>query len=139
MNNVSLIGRLVRDPELRFIASSGMAVCNFTLAVDKGLSKQKKEEMEAKGQPTADFPRIIVWGKTAENCANYLSKGKQVAITGSIQTSTFKTDSGETRYSVDVNAQNVQFLEPVSKTNNQESQQEYGEITNAEDDDDIPF
>ena len=72
MNNVVLIGRLTRDPELRYIPNSGTAVSTFTLAVDKNLSRDKKQEMEAKNQPTADFIRIVVWGKQAENCANYL-------------------------------------------------------------------
>ena len=86
MNNVVLIGRLTRDPELRYIPNTGTAVSTFTLAVDKGLSREKKSEMELKNQPTADFINIVVWGKVAENCANFLTKGKLVGVSGRIQT-----------------------------------------------------
>lgn len=83
MNKVVLIGRLTKDPDLRY-TQSGMAVCQFTLAVNKNLSKDKKEEMEAQNKPTADFPRIIVWGKMGENASRYLKKGSQCAIDGAI-------------------------------------------------------
>ena len=124
MNSVILIGRLTRDPELRYIPNSGTAVTNFTLAVDKGLSKEKKEEMEAKNMQTADFIRITVWGKMAENCANYLAKGLLTAVQGRIQTRTYE-DNGEKRYAVDVVATNVEFLEwKDSKRNNQQGNQQ---------------
>jgi len=74
INNVNLVGRLTKDPELKYIPGSGTAVTNFTLAIDRGLSKDKKKELEAQGKPTADFIRTVVWGKQAENCANYLKK-----------------------------------------------------------------
>ncbi|BEP30412.1 single-stranded DNA-binding protein [Helicovermis profundi] len=145
MNSVVLIGRLTRDPELRFVAGSGRAVANFTLAVNKNLSKEKKREFEEKGTPTADFIRIVVWGKQAENCANFLAKGRLVAVNGSISTSSYKTNTGETRYSTDVLANNVEFLEwgdkkaaPVKK-----DEFSYGaepdNFQAVEDDDDIPF
>jgi single-strand DNA-binding protein len=148
MNNVVLIGRLTRDPELRFIAGSGMAVANFTLAVDKGLSQSKKKELEQQGKPTADFIRIVVWGKQAENCANFLAKGRLVAINGSIQTSTYKSNTGETRYSTDVLANRVEFLEWGEKkgtTPQNNDNFSYPTFDNSpdfqsiEDDDDIPF
>lgn len=109
MNNVNLIGRLVRDPELRYIPS-GTAVTKFTLAVDKNLSREKKQEAESKGQPTADFINIVVWGKQAENCANFLVKGRQVAIQGRIQSGSYEKD-GTRVYTTDVVASNVEFLE----------------------------
>ena len=90
MNNVVLIGRLTRDPELRYIPNSGTAVSTFSLAVDKNLSRDKKAEMESKNQPTADFIRIVVWGKQAENCANYLAKGRLVAVQGRIETGSYE-------------------------------------------------
>ncbi len=111
MNNVVLIGRLTKDPELRYIASTGNATTRFTLAVDRNLSKDKKQEMESKGQPTADFIQITVWGKQAENCANYLSKGRLVAVQGRIQTGSFEGQDGQRRYTTEVVASNVQFLE----------------------------
>ena len=135
MNNVVLVGRLVRDPELRFVAGSGRAVTNFTLAVDKNLSKDKKKEFEEKGQATADFIRIVVWGKQAENSANYLSKGRLVAVNGSITTSSFKTNTGETRYSTDVLANNVEFLEWANTNNKSSDVEDFQSI----DDEDIPF
>jgi len=103
MNSVCLVGRLTRDPELRFIAGSGRAVANSAIAVDKeGLSKEKREEMQAKNIPTADFPTFVVWGKNAENMAQLCKKGTLISITGSIQTSSYKTNSGETRYRTDI-------------------------------------
>ncbi len=146
MNHVVLIGRLVRDPELRFIAGSGRAVANFTLAVDKGMSREKKAELQAQGKPTADFIRVVAWGKTAELCANYLTKGSQAAVQGSINTGQYKTQSGETRYTTDVVANNIEFI--GSRTDNRQSGQsdefslggmDTSDFQAIEDDDDIPF
>jgi single-strand DNA-binding protein len=148
MNQVVLIGRLVRDPELRFIAGSGRAVANFTLAVDKsGLSRDKKAEMQAQGKPTADFIRIVAWAKTAELCANYLSKGSQVAVHGSINTGQYKTQSGETRYTTDVIANSVEFIGSRNENRQQTGQgddfsmggMDTSDFQAIEDDDDIPF
>lgn len=145
MNSVVLIGRLTRDPELRFIAGSGRAVANFTLAIDRNLAKDKKAEMQSKGLPTADFIRVVVWGKQAENCASFLAKGRLVAINGSIQTSSYKTNTGETRYSTDVLANRVEFLEWGDKKQDNGSSDNFNygidpsEFQAIEDDDDIPF
>lgn len=144
MNNVVLIGRLTRDPELRYIPS-GTAVTRFSMAVDKGLSREKKQEMEAKNQPTADFINIVVWGKMAENCANYLQKGKLVGVNGRIQTGSYEKD-GVRRYTTDVVANQVEFLE-WGDTNNSKSQgdshvdSDFGGIEgfHPTDNDDIPF
>lgn len=110
MNIAILIGRLTRDPELKYLANTGTPVATFTLAVNRELSKEKKQEMESKGQPTADFINIVVWGKQAENCANYLAKGRLVAIQGRIQSRSWKTENGR-RYATEVVANQVQFLE----------------------------
>jgi single-strand DNA-binding protein len=143
MNNVALIGRLVRDPELRFVPGNGMAVANFTMAIDKGLTKAKKEEFEAAGKPTADFVRIVVWGKQAENASQYLAKGKLCAIQGSIQSGSYKTTSGETRYTTEVLANRVEFLEWGEKTDKSSDDVYFGgkgyEEYQAADDDDVPF
>ncbi len=143
MNNVTLIGRLARDPQLRIIPGSGMKVGNFTIAIDKGLSREKKAEFEAQGKPTADFPRIVVWGKQAENCSQYLAKGILVAIQGSIQTSSYKSNSGETHYTTEVLASRVEFLERNDKSGNSENDDfSFGnpeDYQNIEDDDDVPF
>ena len=116
MNNVVLIGRLCADPELKYTLS-GVATCSFRLAVDRGLPKDKKQEMESKGQPTADFINIVVWGKQAENCANYLKKGSLAAVQGRIQTRSYETKDGTKRYITEVVAIRVEFLEWVEKDN----------------------
>ncbi|PID82936.1 MAG: single-stranded DNA-binding protein [Clostridiales bacterium] len=128
MNNVVLTGRLVRDPELRFISGSGMAVAQFTIAVDKNLSRDKKQQFEAQGKPTADFIRIVVWGKQAENCNSYLSKGRKVAINGSISTSSYVNKNGETVYTTDIIARNVEFLERMERRDSGVSQDSFGEL-----------
>lgn len=101
MNNVVLIGRLTRDPEVRY-TSSQMAVCHFSIAVDRPRSQNKEQ--------TADFIRITVFGKQAENCGRYLAKGRQVGIQGRIQTGSYKNKDGQTVYTTDVIANNVEFL-----------------------------
>ncbi len=111
MNSVVLIGRLVRDPELRVVPATGTSVVKFTLAIDKELTREKKQEFMDSGKPTADFIRVVVWGKQADACHNYLSKGKLVAVQGSIQSSSYKAQNGEVRYSTDVIASKVEFLE----------------------------
>lgn len=111
MNCVVLIGRLTREPELRYLPNTGTPVANFTLAVDKNLSKEKKQEVEAQGQPTADFINIVVWNKSAENVANYLSKGLKVAIQGRLQSRYYEAKDGGRRHVTEVVAERVEFLE----------------------------
>ena len=152
MNSVVLIGRLVRDPELRYIPSTGKAVANFTLAIDKGLSRDKKQEMEARNQPTADFIDIVVWGAQAENSANYLKQGLQVAVQGRIQTGSYDDKQGVRRKTFDIVAERVEFLEWGEGNNNAGMQQQrpvqnqpvnndFGGIEgfHPTDNDDIPF
>ena len=121
MNNVVLIGRLTRDPELRYIPNTGTAGANFSLAIDKQVSKEKKEEMESKGQPTADFINIVVWGRQAENCANYLAKGRLTAVQGRLQSRTYDAKDGSKRYITEVVAEKVQFLEWGDENQNTQS------------------
>lgn len=143
LNNVVLIGRLTRDPELRYIPNTGTPVSTFSLAVDKQLSKEKKQEMEAKGQPTADFINIVVWGKQAENCANYLAKGRLTAVQGRIQSRSYDAKDGTRRYVTEVVAERVQFLEwgNENNTNFGSSDSDFSGIDGFEpiDDDNIPF
>ena len=114
MNRVILIGRLVRDPELRYTQSQ-QAVCTFTLAIDKKLSRERRSELEASNRPTADFPRITVWGRQAETASTYLKKGSQCAIEGRIQTGSYQDkETGKTVYTTDVVADNVEFLGTIS-------------------------
>lgn len=114
MNSVQLLGRLTKDPDLRY-TQSGMAVCQFTLAVNKNLSKDKKVEMEAQNKPTADFPRIVVWGNMGENASRFLKKGSQCAIDGSIQTRSYQDSNGNRVYATDVVAQHVEFLTRITQ------------------------
>lgn len=142
MNNVVLIGRLTKDPELRYIPT-GTAVSMFTLAVDRGLSKEKKQEMESNNKPTADFIRIKVWGKVAENVANYLEKGRLVGVQGRIQTGFYNKDDNTRVYTTEVIATNVEFLEWGDKKKEEKGQDEYWdgyiEQFHPTDNDDIPF
>jgi len=141
MNNEVLIGRCSKDIELRFIPSTGMAVAKFSLAVDKGLYGEKKQEAEAKGQATADFINITVFGKSAESCANYLNKGNKCAVQGRISTGSYTTQTGEKRYSFEVIADKVEFLEPKERqAKPQESFDDFPDVFEpVEDDEDIPF
>ena len=106
MNSVVLIGRLVRDPELSYTTTQ-TAICKFTIAVD---SPTKAGE-----EKTADFIRITVFGKQAENCNRYLGKGRQCAVNGRIQTGSYKDRDGRTVNTFDVIASNVEFLNDKPK------------------------
>lgn len=143
MNNVVLIGRLTRDPELRYIPNTGTPVSTFSLAVDKQLSKDKKQEFESKGQPTADFINIVVWGKQAENCANYLVKGRLTAVQGRLQSRSYDAKDGTRRFITEVVAERVQFLEWGNDNNSNfgGSNLDFPGIDGFEpvDDDNIPF
>ena len=102
MNSVFLIGRLTKDCELSYTPNTQAAVCRFTIAVDR-----PKRDGQDQG---ADFIRITVWGRQAETCDRYLSKGRQVSIQGKIQTGSYKNRNGETVYTTDVVAERVEFL-----------------------------
>ena len=103
MNQVILIGRLTKDPEVRYTAGTQMAVATFTLAVDR--------PVKAGAEKQTDFPRITVFGKQAENCEKYLAKGRLVAIEGRLQTGSYQNKDGATVYTTDVVANRVQFLQ----------------------------
>lgn len=152
MNSVVLIGRLTRDPELRFIPSTGMAVAKFALAVDRGIYGEKKQQAISQGKPTADFINITVFGKTGENCANYLSKGSQCAIQGRISTGSYTTQTGEKRYTTEVIADRVEFIGSRDQSSSQQGRpvqpdssffddfpDEDNDIFQPVDDEDIPF
>jgi single-strand DNA-binding protein len=109
MNTVVLIGRLTRDPDLRY-TPTGTAVAKMTLAVDRDMAKDKKAEAAQKGQPTADFIPVTVFGKQAENCANYLLKGRMCAVEGRIQTGSNTAQDGGKRYTLDVVARRIEFI-----------------------------
>lgn len=119
MNKVFLIGRLTRNPELRY-TSSNVAVATFSLAVNRNFTNQD-------GEREADFINIQVWKKLAENCGKYLTKGSQIAIDGRIQTRTYDAQNGSKRYVTEVVAESIQFLDNKKDgqaTNNTTSTQE---------------
>ncbi len=103
MNSVVLIGRLTRDPEVRYTAGTQMAVCTFTVAIDR--------PVRAGGEKQTDFPRVTVFGKQAENCERFLAKGRLVGVQGRIQTGSYTNKDGATVYTTDVVADRVEFLE----------------------------
>jgi single-strand DNA-binding protein len=113
LNHVILIGRLTRDPELRY-TSSGIAVTKFTLAVDRSFTNQQ-------GERETDFINIITWRVLAERCANYLKKGSLVAIRGAIQTGKYENQEGRTIYTTDIVADEVRFLDPKNRNESVES------------------
>ena len=133
LNRVVLIGRLTKDPELRY-TPNGRAVAGFTLAVDRPFKNQQ-------GEREADFISIVVWGPQAESCANYLSKGKLAAVDGRLQIRTFDGQDGQRRWVTEVVAENVRFLSPKN------SGEPGSGFSNTEDmgvsvdfsDDDMPF
>ena len=106
LNRIVLIGRLTADPELRY-TKSGIAVASFTLAVDRRYKN-------ADGERETDFIDIVVWRQQAENCSNYLSKGKLCAVDGSLQIRTYEAKDGTKRKAVEVVAEDVRFLSPKS-------------------------
>ncbi len=131
MNNVVLIGRLVKDPEIRYTQNQ-MAVANFTLAIDRLVKKGDEKK--------TDFPRVTALGKTAEACEKYLFKGRMVAVRGRIQTGNYKNKNGDTVYTTDVLAEQVKFIEwgekkPADADNMAALPDGFEEIN----DEDVPF
>lgn len=124
MNKVILHGRLARDPELRY-TQSNKAVANFTLAVDRELTKEKKEQALANGQPTADFIRCIAFGKTAEVIDKYLTKGRRILIEGIIRTGSYENKQGQKVYTTDVLVNKVEFTDYSQSQGQGNSQQQY--------------
>jgi len=110
MNSVNLIGRLTADPWMKSL-EEGNAITKFTIAVDRGYSSEKKEQLAEEGKQTADFPQVVVWGKLAETCGKVLVKGLQIGVSGSIQTSSFDTVEGDTVYTTFICGKSIKFLE----------------------------
>jgi len=110
MNSVVLIGRLTKDPEIRYGATNQMAIANFNLAVERPVKQN--------GEKQVDFPRITVFGKQAENTEKYVVKGMLVGIIGRIQTGSYQNKDGTTVYTTDVIADRVEFLEWRDKNGN---------------------
>lgn len=126
MNSVVLIGRLCRDPELSY-TTTGTAICKFTLAVDR--------PTRATEEKTADFIKVTVFNAQAENSNRYLKKGSKCAVNGRIQTGSYKDRDGRTVSTVDVIANNVEFLQVRERP----SEREVPEATFSYVDDGVPF
>ena len=103
MNKCFIVGNLTRDPDSR-ITSSGINVTSFTVAVNR--------RRRVEGQPEADFFRVTAWRALGENCQKYLAKGRKVAVTGSISVSTYQGNDGATRATLELTADDVEFLTP---------------------------
>lgn len=104
MNKVILMGRLTRDPEVRYTQTSNTLVASFTLAVNRRFSKPGEERQ-------ADFINVVAWGKLGEFCSKYYKKGQQVAITGRIQTRTWDDEQGQKHYVTEIVAEEAYFAE----------------------------
>ena len=139
MNKVILIGRLTKDPELRYAPGTGTAVCRFTVAITRQF---KKEE--------TDFINCVAFGKTGETIAQYITKGRQIAVTGSIRTGSYDAQDGTKRYTTDVMVDGFEFIGNSNNNSNSntgdsnwnqpagESDMGFGEMTPV-DDGDMPF
>lgn len=136
MNKVVLIGRLTKDPELRYAAGSGTAVCRFTVAITRQF---KKEE--------TDFINCVAFGKTGETIAQYITKGRQIAVTGAIRTGSYDAQDGSKRYTTDVAIESFEFIGSNSTNSNNDNSSNwnppvddvgFGDMTPV-DDGDMPF
>jgi len=132
MNKITLIGSLVRDPEVRS-TPNGVTVCSFTIAVDRKFK-------DTAGEKTTDFFRINAWRALGDTCARWLSKGKKVAVIGELQARTYEAKDGTTRMSLDVQADEVEFLTPKQEKHD-DPQADAADMAGFADiqSDDIPF
>lgn len=129
MNKLTIIGNLTRDPETR-TTTSGVNVCTFTVAVNKRNPKDRDEE--------ADFFRVTAWRALADVCGKWLQKGKKVAVVGAVSVSTFTGNDGTTRASLEVTADDVEFLSPKVSDLPPEVPDE-PKFTKVNVDDELPF
>ncbi len=138
MNSVMLVGRLTRDPEVRYMSESQRAVANFSIAIDRGKDRSGNDL-------GADFPNIVCFGKQAEVVEKYVTKGMQVGIQGRLQTRSYENKDGKKVYVTEVVADRVEFLDSKKKTSQPDAVIE-AEVKQAESNmwndfipDDIPF
>ncbi|UWG97245.1 single-stranded DNA-binding protein [Dehalobacter sp. DCM] len=133
LNRVVLIGRLTKDPELRY-TPNGVAVASFTLAVDRNYKNSQ-------GEKETDFIPCVVFRQLAELCANYLAKGKLAAVDGRIQVRSFDGQDGQKRWVTEVLGENVRFLSPKDGNGGSVSaQNDFGSFAHEVSlDDDVPF
>jgi len=110
LNRVVLVGRLTRDPDLRYTAN-GTAVANFTVAADRPFTNQQ-------GERETDFVNCVTWRRQAENLANYMKKGSMIGVDGRVQTRRYENQEGKTVYVTEILAENIQFLESKGSSQN---------------------
>lgn len=134
MNKIILMGRLTKNPEVRYTQTSNILVATFSLAVNRKIAKQGEERQ-------TDFINIVAWNKTGEFCSKYLKKGQQIAIVGRLQTRNYEDNNAQKHYIVEVVAEEVYFADSKKETaeNNNLENQFGNEIFNANDDSDLPF
>lgn len=131
MNKVILVGRLARDPELR-TTNTGKSVATFPLAVDRRFKQE--------GQPEADFFNIVAWGKQAETICQYLGKGRQIALTGRLQSRSYEAQDGTKRYVTEVVIEEFDFIGNKSDTASQTCTVKADEDFHLmADDEEVPF
>lgn len=117
VNNVTLLGRITRDPEVKAVGN-GSAVCNFSLAVNRNFKNQQ-------GEYEADFINVVAFGNTAQRMQQYVAKGNLLAVTGRIQTRNYENNMGQRVYVTEVVANNVSFVESRNSRNNSGNQDPY--------------
>nr|DAX69034.1 MAG TPA: Single strand binding protein [Caudoviricetes sp.] len=138
MNNVNLIGRLTNAVDFRYSQAQN-PYCFFTIAVDKNLSKEKREELQAVNKQTADFIRIVVYGVMAENCKKFLKKGRNVAVQGRIQTGVYTAEDGQKKYTFNIEAERVQFIDWGDKEKETDPFDDWDVGISEARDEEIPF
>ena len=136
LNKVALVGRLTRDPELRYASDNQLAITRFSVAVDRIFKRD--------GQPTADFIPIVAFGKLGENCHKYIGKGRLVSVAGRLQSRSWDDPEGKRRFALEVIADEVTFLDRGSDSRPRSTQQDdYGMGTDdfhpVDEEDDLPF
>ncbi|MGO3650942.1 single-stranded DNA-binding protein [Vagococcus sp.] len=145
INNITLVGRLTRDPDLRY-TSNGQAVATFNLAVNRNFTN-------ASGEREADFPNCVIWRRQAENLDNYARKGMLIGVTGRIQTRNYENQQGQRVYVTEVIADNFQLLERRPDDSSQSQQNSFNHNNQSQSfkdpfgsssqidisDDDLPF
>ena len=128
MNKVILLGRLTKNPEIRYTQTSNTLVASFTLAVNRRFAKQGEERQ-------ADFINIVAWNKTGEFVSKYFKKGQQIALVGRLQIRNYQDNNNQTRYVTEVIAEEVYFADS-NKSENKDNVEEPFEFTNP---DDLPY
>ncbi|MDP4179520.1 MAG: single-stranded DNA-binding protein [Bacillota bacterium] len=138
MNKAILMGRLTKEPELRYTSANNIPVCSFTLAVNRNYSKQGEEKQ-------ADFIPVVAWNKLAEICGKYFQKGRQVVVVGRIQTRTWDDNEGKRHYVTEVIADEAYFADG-KKSEGTPGKPSFGDNSGNEDgfypipeDDELPF